>query len=66
MRTPEQAQLLRWVEKRYDIDEIERAELITRNAMRLCLRSGEDYILICRQSGRIEKLPTEELWPAAV
>ncbi|MBS5135886.1 MAG: hypothetical protein KHZ05_10675 [Oscillospiraceae bacterium] len=66
MRTPEQAQLLRWVEKHYDTDEIERAELITRNAMRLCLRSGEDYILICRQSGRIEKLPTEELWPAAV
>lgn len=66
MRTPEQAQLLRWVEKHYDTDEIGRAELITRNAMRLCLRSGEDYILICRQSGRIEKLPAEELWPAAV
>ena len=66
MRTPEQAQLLRWVEKRYAIDEIEHAELITRNTVRLILRSGEDYILICRQSGRIEKLPTEELWPAAV
>ena len=66
MRTPEQAQLLRWLERRYDIDEIERAELITRNAMRLRLRSGEDYILICRQSGRIDRIPAEELWPAAV
>lgn len=66
MRTPEQAQLLRWVERRYDIDEIERAELITRNTVRLILRSGEDYVLICRQSGRIDRIPTEELWPAAV
>lgn len=66
MRTPEQAQLLRWVEKHYDTDEIERAELITHNAMRLILRSGEDYVLICRQSGRSERLSAEELWPAAV
>lgn len=42
------------------------AELITRNAIRLRLRSGEDYVLICRQSGRIDQLSTEELWPAAV
>lgn len=61
MRTPEQAQLLRWVEKQYDIDEIERAELITRNAMRLWLRSGEDYVLICHQSGRIDRLNAKEL-----
>ena len=66
MRTPDQAQLQRWVEKQYDIDEIERAELITRNAVRLRLRSGEDYVLICRQSGRIDRLRTEELLPAAV
>lgn len=66
IRTPEQSQLLRWVEKNYDLDEITSAEIITRNAVRLCLRNGEDYVLICRQSGEIVQTTAEELWPMAV
>ncbi len=66
VRTPEQSQILRWIEARYDLDEIGAAEIITRNTIRLHLRTGEDYILICRQSGQIDRLTAEELWPAAV
>lgn len=64
--TPEQSQLLRWVEKRYDLDEIASAEAITRNAVRLRLRCGGDFVLICRQSGEIVRKDASDLWNEVV
>lgn len=61
MKTPEQAQLLRWIKDRYDLDQIEQAEPVTRNALRLRLRDGKDYILILRQTGRIDRLNSKDL-----
>lgn len=66
IRTPEQSRLLRWVEKHYDLDEIASVELINRNSVRLRLRGGGDFVLICRQSGEIVRKNASDLWDEVV
>ena len=38
IRTPEQRQIARWIENHYDIDKVQCAEVVTKNAVRLTLR----------------------------
>lgn len=64
--TPEQSQLLRLVEKRYDLDEVTSAETIARNALRLRLRGGGDFVPICCQSGEIVRKNASDLWDEVV
>lgn len=54
IRTPEQRQIARWIENHYDIDKVQCAEVVTKNAVRLTLRGHEPTILILRQNGRVE------------
>ncbi|MFR6625659.1 MAG: hypothetical protein ACLURW_04840 [Flavonifractor plautii] len=49
--TPEQRQIGRWIENRYDIDKVQCAEAVTKNTVRLTLRGHEPTILILRQNG---------------
>ena len=37
IRTPEQRQIGRWIENHYDIDKVQCAEIVTKNAVRLTL-----------------------------
>ena len=38
--TPEQRQIGRWIENHYDIDKVQCAEIVTKNAVRLTPRGG--------------------------
>lgn len=60
--TPEQRQLLRWIDRRYDLDQIAQVDEVTRNAVRLALRGGEPELLILRQDGRIDRLREADLY----
>ena len=60
--TPEQRQLLRWIDRRYDLDQIAQVEEVTRNAVRLSLRGGEPELLILRKDGRIDRLREADLY----
>lgn len=60
--TPEQRQLLRWIDRRYDLDQIAQVEEVTRNAVRLALRGREPELLILRQDGRIDRLREADLY----
>ncbi len=37
--TPEQRQIGRWIENHYDVDKVQCAEVVTKNAVRLTLRA---------------------------
>ena len=60
--TPEQRQLLRWIDRRYDLDQIAQVEEVTRNAVRLTLRGREPELLILRQDGRSDRLREADLY----
>lgn len=64
--TPEQRQICRWIENRYDIDKVQCAEAVTKNAVRLTLRGREPTILILRQNGRVDQIPEAALFEEAV
>lgn len=64
--TPEQRQIARWIENHYDIDKVQCAEVVTKNAVRLTLRGHEPTILILRQNGRVDQIPEAALFEAAV
>lgn len=64
--TPEQRQIGRWIENRYDIDKVQCAEIVTKNAVRLTLRGHESTILILRQNGRVDQIPEAALFEEAV
>ena len=66
IRTPEQRQIARWIENHYDIDKVQCAEVVTKNAVRLTLRGHEPTILILRQNGRVDQIPEAALFEAAV
>lgn len=54
--TPEQRQIVRWIEEHYDIDKVQCAEVVTKNAVRLTIRGQEPTILILRQSGLVDQI----------
>ena len=64
--TPEQRQIGRWIENRYDIDKEQCAEAVTKNTVRLTLRGHEPTILILRQNGRVDQIPEAALFEEAV
>ena len=49
----------------YDIDKVQCAEIVTKNAVRLTLRGHEPTILILRQNGRMDQIPEAALFEAA-
>ena len=55
--TPEQRQIGRWIENHYDIDKVQCAEIVTKNAVRLTLRGHEPTIL--------DQIPEAALFEAA-
>ena len=59
--TPEQRQIGR----HYDIDKVQCAEAVIKNAVRLTLRGHEPTILILRQNGRVDQIPEAALFEAA-
>ena len=63
--TPEQRQIGRWIENHYDVDKVQCAEVVTKNAVRLTLRGHEPTILILRQNGRVDQIPEAALFEAA-
>ncbi len=64
--TPEQRQIGRWIENRYDIDKVQCAEAVTKNTVRLTLQGHEPTILILRQNGRVDQIPEAALFEEAV
>ena len=60
--TPEQRQFGR----HYDIDKVQCAEAVIKNAVRLTLRGHEPTILILRQNGRVDQIPEAALFEEAV
>ena len=55
--TPEQRQIGRWIENHYDIDKVQCAEIVTKNAVRLTLRGHEPTILILARMGGWTRFP---------
>lgn len=54
--TAEQRQIRRWIEEHYDIDKVQCAEVVTKNAVRLTIRGQESIILILRQNGLVDQI----------
>lgn len=54
--TPEQRRIGRWIEEHYDIDKVQCAEAVTKNAVRLTIRGQEPTILILRQSWLVDQI----------
>ena len=63
--TPEQSRIARWIDERYDLDQIVSAVTVTNNAVRFIPRGGEAELLICRQDGTIKQVAESELYGGA-
>lgn len=60
--TPEQRELLRWIDRAYGPDEVVLVETVTRNAVRAALRGGASELLVLRRDGSIRRLREDELY----
>ena len=58
--TPELRTVMRWLEKQFDPDELQRAEIVTKNAIRITDSTGDRALAICRQDGSVELVPCWE------
>ena len=52
-QTPEQRALNRWLEERFQPDEIRSVEIVTKNAVRITDRNCDSSLVVCRQDGSI-------------
>ena len=52
-RTPEQRRVMRWIERHIPVAQLLQVEALTKNALRIRMRSGEILVAIYRQDGEV-------------